>query len=136
MSKKNENIKRLMSKYSLGLILLLMIIVMSVVKPDNFPTWNNFSNILRQMTPVGIISLGMTFVIVSGGTDLSAGMLTALCSVLVAYFMKVGIAGHALSPAIAVLLTLAAGAVGGAVNGMLIAYGECRRLLERWLLCG
>ena len=75
------------------------------------------------MTPVGIISLGMTFVIVSGGTDLSSGMMTALCSILVAYFMKIGLAGVALHPALAIALTLLAGAVGGGLNGILIAYG-------------
>ena len=124
MSKeRNETIKRFMGKYSLYLLLLLMIVIMSIVKPNNFPTWNNLSNVLRQMTPVGIISLGMTFVIVTAGTDLSSGMMTALCSVLVAHFMIIGLFGIPLHPVIAVILTLAAGAAGGGLNGFLISYG-------------
>lgn len=120
---KTDVLKRFAGKYSLYLLLLLMIIVMSIVKPNNFPTWNNLNNVLRQMTPVGIIALGMTFVIVTAGTDLSSGMMTALCSVLVAYFMMKGLFGVTLHPVLAVIFTLLAGAVGGGVNGALIAYG-------------
>lgn len=120
---KTDALKRFAGKYSLYLLLLLMIIVMSIVKPNNFPTWNNLNNVLRQMTPVGIIALGMTFVIVTAGTDLSSGMMTALCSVLVAYFMMKGLFGVTLHPVLAVIFTLLAGAVGGGVNGALIAYG-------------
>lgn len=120
---KTDVLKKYISKYSLYLLLLLMVVIMTIIRPNNFPTWNNLNNILRQMTPVGIISLGMTFVIVSGGTDLSSGMMTALCSILVAYFMKIGLAGVALHPALAIALTLLAGAVGGGLNGILIAYG-------------
>lgn len=120
--KDNDAVKRFMAKYSLYLLLLLMVVIMSIIKPNNFPTFNNLTNVVRQMTPVGIISLGMTFVIVTAGTDLSAGMLTALSSVLVAYFMLHGLVVP-VPWVFAIALTLAAGALAGTANGLLIAYG-------------
>lgn len=119
-----EVTKRLLNKYSLYLLLLAMIIIMSIIKPNNFPTVNNISNVLRQMATVGIIALGMTFVIVTGGTDLSAGMLTALCSVTVSYLMIEGLFGYKFSPLVAILLAIFAGACAGAINGVLISYGH------------
>lgn len=124
MNKEQSNaIKGFVAKYSLYLLLLVMIIAMSIIKPNNFPTWNNLSNVLRQMAPVGIISLGMTLVIITGGTDLSAGMMTALSSVLVSYFMVKGLFAYTFSPAAAIVLTLLCGAIAGGINGTLISYG-------------
>ncbi|MDR0362666.1 MAG: ABC transporter permease [Planctomycetota bacterium] len=74
----------------------------------------NIRNILRQTSMIGVISLGMTMVIVGGGIDLSVGALTALCSVAAAYLSVRG-------PVAAVAATLALGLVLGAVNGLLVA---------------
>jgi len=82
---------------------------------EAFFTERNVSNLLRQVVANGLISLGMLLVILTGGIDLSVGSLVALGGVLFAGMTdRIGI-GAALAVAIA------AGALAGMVNGMIIA---------------
>lgn len=87
----------------------------SEVRPYLF-TGANFKIILLQTVIVAIGALGMTMIIVSGGIDLSVGSTVALTSVLGATLLVQGF-----SPAVAVALTVAAGAAIGLVNGGIIA---------------
>lgn len=75
----------------------------------------NLETLARQATIVSLAALGMTFVIISGGIDLSVGSLVALVSVVIAWSLR---EGH--SPAASMLAGIAAGAIGGALNGALI----------------
>ena len=86
----------------------------------------NLLNIARQVSYSGIIALGMTFVIVSGGIDLSVGSLFALCGVSA---LSAEAAVHASLPtgasfAVACLAALATGALGGALNGAVVCLGS------------
>src|SRR5690554_699391 len=81
--KKKESRRTFFEKYGLLLILLGMCIIMTLLKPQ-FLTYRNLSNILRQQTPIAIMSLGVTFAIISGGIDVSGGSVIALCSVICA----------------------------------------------------
>jgi len=76
----------------------------------------NQSDVLRQVSNNGIIAVGMTLVILTGGIDLSVGSLLGLCAVL---FGKAWRDAH-LPVSIAVLVALATGAAGGALNALLI----------------
>ena len=58
------------------------------VRGGRFLSFNNFDTILRQSAVPGIAALGMTFVIISGGIDLSLGSMVALCTVVIAVFLK------------------------------------------------
>ena len=51
---------------------------------DRFYTFENFTNIMRQCVPLGVVALGLLFVILTGGIDLSVGSLMAIVSVVVA----------------------------------------------------
>lgn len=96
-----------------GLAVVFTLFAVNV--PDSFLTVNNLETIARQTAIVGIAALGMTLVIVSGGIDLSAGSVIALCSVVVAVLVKAG------APPLAALVGgVAAGALCGLVNGLLI----------------
>ena len=74
----------------------------------------NLRNILRQSSMIGLISLGMTLVVIGGGIDLSVGTMCALLSVAAAYLSQYG-------AAVAVGGTLALGLVLGLANGFLVA---------------
>ncbi|MCC7010137.1 MAG: ABC transporter permease [Acidobacteria bacterium] len=83
--------------------------------PDTFLSIYNFQTVAAQTVIVGLGALGMTFVIVSGGIDLSVGSLIALSSVVTALALR-----HDWSPVAASLAGVASGALAGLVNGVLI----------------
>ncbi len=69
------------TEYNTVLIFLVMLLVSALVS-DAFFTANNLSNLVRQVAPVGIISMGMLLVILTGGIDLSVGSVVAMIGVL------------------------------------------------------
>jgi ribose transport system permease protein len=99
---------------SIGLALLF---VAMVCLSGDFLTAANLSNVLRQVSINAIIAAGMTVVILSGGIDLSVGAVMALSMTTAAGAMLAGV-----PVPLAILLALAAGALCGAVNGLLVAY--------------
>jgi ribose/xylose/arabinose/galactoside ABC-type transport system permease subunit len=102
--------------------LILVIAILSLWQPDSFLTLDNFLNVLRRSSVYGIIAIGMTFVIISGGIDLSVGSLLALCGMCAAGTM-IWLGGAEPSVGTMALGTVAgllAGGVGGVVSGLLI----------------
>ena len=106
---------------NLGLWLFLIILIaFFAVTTEGFFTTNNALNVLRQMSVLAIAAFGASFVIFSGGLDLSAGSTAALAGVLAAMFARdFGFAGSAeMSWVIGILV----GALIGLVNGAIIVY--------------
>ena len=99
---------------SLALILVIMCVALSFATTSFF-TSDNLFNILKQTTLVCIIAIGQTFVIISGGIDLSVGQSMTLGSLILAYSLKAGI-----PLAISILLGILASMLVGACNGLLI----------------
>jgi ribose transport system permease protein len=66
-----------LQEYALGLVVIVLFIVGAVLKPETFPTWDNVRNMLTQASVVGVIAIGMTFVIATAGIDLSVGSIVA-----------------------------------------------------------
>jgi ribose transport system permease protein len=97
--------------------LLLILAVFAFIAPG-FLAERNLMNILQQSSINACVALGMTLVIISGGIDLSVGPTAALSAVLSATLMVAGI-----PPIFAVVAGLALGAICGAVNGALVAFG-------------
>jgi len=64
------------------LIALILLILFSSIVSEHFLMQRNITNVLRQVSYTGIIALGMTFVIIAGGIDLSVGSMVALVGVL------------------------------------------------------
>lgn len=105
------------------LLALVVLFAVSAVTSEHFLRPQNLLNILRQVSYTGIIGLGMTFVIIAGGIDLSVGSLTALAGGLAILALnRCGGGWGAVS--VAVLAALAAGMAGGAVNGLLVTWGR------------
>lgn len=100
-----------------GLFSLLAIIFigLSIAKPTTFFTTQNLFNILRQVSMVSIIAVGQTFVMVSGGIDLSVGFNLGLSGVLLAFFIQQGI-----NPVFAVFFGILASMFVGLSNGIII----------------
>jgi ribose transport system permease protein len=71
--------------------LVLLSLLLSIISPHFF-TITNILNVLRQVSIIAIVSVGMTYVIISGGIDLSVGSILALSSVVVAILLKQGVA--------------------------------------------
>ena len=97
--------------------LLAICLVMSWIAPAAFPTTDNFFNITRNFAFIGIMALGMTAVILTGGIDLSVGSIMGVVGVVCGLVLQAE--QHWL---LAVLAGLATGALAGAVNGWFIAY--------------
>lgn len=98
--------------------LILLIFVISIISPE-FRTVGNFLSLLRQSSINGLIAFGMTFVILTGGIDLSVGSVlalsTALCAKLIANGVPVGLA---------MLLALLVGTCFGLISGVLVTKGR------------
>jgi len=111
-------LKYLWRDYSVLVALVLMMVLASILNP-RFLTARNLTNILRQVSVIGIVSMGMTVVILSGGIDLSVGSVLALSGVM--GMLALNASGSII---LGVFVTLGMGAGLGAVNGLLIAKGR------------
>lgn len=124
--------------FSTGCVLVLMVILQTVAlgfRDASFGAWlqrwgKNWINILRNNAGVGIVALGMTFVIISGGIDLAVGStMTAVGAVLMVIIngyptgllTSVGITGP-WAYVIGIVAALVVGSLVGVINGSLIAY--------------
>jgi len=104
---------------------LLALVLVSSLLSDAFLTLPNLFNIIRQITILGFMSLGMTLVILSGGIDLSVGAILALSAVGSAQL----ILETDISPYMVILIMVLAGGLVGFCNGLIIAKGEAEPFL-------
>ena len=102
--------------------LLLICIVGSITAGSRFADWDNATTILRLAAVTGVVSIGMTFVIIGGGIDLSVGAIVALSSVWCTTVATQQLAEDT-SWVWMVVVALLVGSACGLVNGLLIAYG-------------
>ena len=115
-TEKRNQFKGLYTLLGLVVFIALMVIVMAIVSPV-FLTKENLINILRQVSLNGILAVGLTFVILTGGIDLSVGSLVAVTGVIVGSML---INGY--SPLEAVVAGVAISVLFGVFNGVMIAY--------------
>jgi ribose transport system permease protein len=119
-SEASDTVKR---NLALVGVLLALITVGAITKPDLYsdPTWvwNNILSILLLASVVGVVTVGMTFVIIGGGIDLSVGAIVALAGV-----WSTTLATQSFGTGGMVFTALTVGLAVGLVNGLLIAYGR------------
>src|SRR4030042_5965436 len=101
-------------EYNTVFIFLLMLCI-SAIASETFFTSNNFFNLVRQVTPVGIISMGMLLVILTGGIDLSVGSIVAMVGVLCALFTQT------VSLPLALTASVICGLLVGSISGYLVS---------------
>jgi ribose transport system permease protein len=105
------------SRFAVVLVLLIAIFAVFSITQSDFLTSSNIQNLLASVSILFVVSIGMTFVVLTGGIDLSVGSLLALSGIILSsLFNNVG-----LPIWLAVVLTALAGAfIGGGINGVLI----------------
>ena len=105
------------------LFALVVLFVLSSIASPYFLQTRNILNILRQVSYTGIIGLGMTFVIISGGIDLSVGSMTALVGGLAIVILN-SFGGGLMAIILTIILGVLLGMALGAVNGLIITKGK------------
>jgi len=106
-----ELARQMLDRYGIVMALVLMVIVLTIMKPDYFPTVGNLTNVARQISFNAMLALGQFIVILTAGIDLSVGSVTALCMVVLAIMTHSGV-----PDVIALLLTLCVGLLAGLMN--------------------
>jgi ribose/xylose/arabinose/galactoside ABC-type transport system permease subunit len=116
LSRKNNRVR--IAEGNLLVIVIVLMVLLSFAS-KNFFTTNNLRNLARQTSVNGIIALGMTFVIISGGIDLSVGAVVGVASIVVSKLLvaNVGIP-------LALLLSIVVCISLGIINGLIIHYGK------------
>jgi ribose/xylose/arabinose/galactoside ABC-type transport system permease subunit len=113
------NIESFIRKTGIIWILLLLVIVMTIIEP-RFVSSANLILVIKQSAITGILGIGMTIVIITGGIDLSVGAVIAFASVSSAMFG--GLAVQQIPFIVPLLIGLVSGLVFGLVNGLVISY--------------
>ena len=106
------------SKFGIYIAFVLLCLILAVLSPYFF-TLKNIINVLNQVSIIGIIAIGSTAVLISGGLDLSPGAVVAVAGVMAAHFGHPG----TYPVMIPVLVALITGMVFGAANGVLTSLG-------------
>ncbi|MDR1948375.1 MAG: ABC transporter permease [Spirochaetaceae bacterium] len=112
------------SEHSTGLGFVLLFILATVVGWPNFLQIRNLTNILRQQSYTGIIALGMTMVIISGGIDLSVGSMMAFVGGITIYLLNTFPGDSLPGVIVALLFALVFGTFTGFVNGIMVTKGR------------
>jgi ribose transport system permease protein len=113
-----QSVKEQLGRFQSVIGLVGFSIIISFMS-DRFMTWSNMFNVFRQSSVNAIIAAGMTFVILTGGIDLSVGSILAISGAVSAYLL----AGGASAP-LAILAALAVGVGIGVANGFVISKGK------------
>ncbi len=111
------NIRRFTGRFhEINIFLVLIVLIISFALINNrFISFGNITNLLRSTSIIGVVSIGMTFIIISGGIDLSVGSVLALSSVIAARLMVAGVPIF-----LSIIISLATGALAGLIMGIII----------------
>jgi ribose transport system permease protein len=118
VAKKDINLKELLDDYKSLIGLFILIAIVGILSPSFF-TVANILNVLRQTSINGVIAAGMTFVILTGGIDLSVGSILGFSGAIAASALASG-----QNIFVTIILTLGVGALVGFLNGVIIAKGK------------
>jgi ribose transport system permease protein len=108
-----------LQEYALGLVVVLLFVVGAILRPDTFPTLDNVRNMMTQASVVGVLAIGMTFVIATAGIDLSVGSMVAAAGVFGGILVDPG--GSSL---VFILGAVAFATLLGTVNATAVAFGR------------
>ena len=107
-------------EYALAIVVVLLFVAGAILEPDTFPTWDNLRNMLTQASVVGVLAIGMTFVIATAGIDLSVGSMVAAAGV----FGGILLGDEGTSTLVFILGAVGFATVLGSINAVAIAYGR------------
>ena len=110
------DVSKVVRKYAIIIVLIVLIAVFSFLSPA-FATFNNAMNVVRQISMMGIVTVGFTFVLLGGGLDLSVGSQMAVMNVVMAMMIR----DLAMNPVLAILIGIAMTTAIGWFNGFAIS---------------
>lgn len=113
VSKSRRKFDLIISKYGILFVLAAIIVIAGIISPA-FLTGQNILNILKQVSATGMLAIGMTFVIISGGVDLSMGSILSLCGVVCVTLIPI------LGIPLAILVAVGIGIACGTLNGIFV----------------
>src|SRR5690554_3330811 len=99
-------------RYGIYFAFIIFCLVMTIISP-RFLTWQNISNVLLQCSTNGVIAVGMTFIIIARGIDVSVGGIVALSSAISVALMLF----QGLNQYLGILVILVGGLIAGLING-------------------
>ncbi|MFY0666204.1 MAG: ABC transporter permease [Natronospirillum sp.] len=105
------------------LIALVVLLIASSLASEYFLNARNLTNVMRQVSYTGIIAIGVTFVIIGGGIDLSVGSMVALVGVLLLFALN-AVTDPVMAIVVGILVALGSGALFGVFNGLLVTRGK------------
>lgn len=106
-------------QFSIIVAMILLLIIFSFIS-DSFFTFNNIINVLRQASPTIVVSIGMTYVFILGGMDLSVGSTACLSGLIAAGLMTGQNGGQPIPAFVALIAALLVGTFIGVLNGVII----------------
>jgi erythritol transport system permease protein len=109
----------LLLKLRAVLVLVALLVVFSALMPS-FLTANNFSILAKHVAISALLAVGMTFVILAGGIDLSVGSVAGLSGMVAGGLLTVGLHGHPMGVATAVTIALLISGAVGLLNGWMV----------------
>ncbi|WP_455381365.1 ABC transporter permease [Salinispira pacifica] len=112
------DVKRLLKNYGIVFAFFLIVIILSFLSPV-FLRWTNILNVIRQTSIYGIMAVGMTFVILTGGIDLSVGSILAFSGAIAAGLLKADA-----NLLLILVATIGMGAALGLANGLFVTVGR------------
>lgn len=112
---KGKQFKKILSLIGPFIGLGLIILLFSLLEPEIFPTSFNFLTVANQTVIVALAAMGMTYIIISGGIDLSVGSVIALVTVVTALMID-----HGFNPLLSALVGVLSGTICGMISGFLI----------------
>ena len=107
-------------EYALAVVVVLLFVTGAILEPDTFPTWDNVRNMLTQASVIGVLAMGMTFVIATAGIDLSVGSMVAAAGV----FGGVVLGDTGTSTLVFIVAAVAFATALGTINAVAVAYGR------------
>jgi ribose transport system permease protein len=118
--------------YSLGITIVIICIAATIVFPQNFPTFENFSQIMLNLSIDTVVAVGMMLLLISGAFDLSVGSVVAFSGGLAANLMYF----HNVPVPVAILAGLASAVLIGWINGYLIAHQGVNPMIQTLAMMG
>ncbi|NWO21030.1 ribose ABC transporter permease [Oribacterium sp. oral taxon 102] len=117
MNKGNKRVLITQINIYRSVLILLFICIVATILSENFLSVSNLFNVIRQVAVGGLVACGMTFVILTGGIDLSVGSIVGLTGALSA-----GVLRTTENMLLAILVAVTVGILCGMVNGFFVAY--------------
>lgn len=114
--KQRRSFAELYKAYGIYVLLIVLIAVLSILRPGSFFSVSNLINVLRQCSVYAILAFGMTYIFIGDGLDLSVGNTLNLCSCVVAML----IVNQGMNMWLAVILTLLVGVIVGFCNAFIV----------------